>query len=125
MAQTLQTEYEFTLPQGYVDEQGTLHQKGVMRLATADDEILPLQDRRVANNPAYLVIILLARVVAKLGNVEPITTKVIGGLFAADLAYLQDLYNKINLVGQQQPMPVTCPDCGHHFEVDQLLSGEL
>jgi hypothetical protein len=121
----LQTEYEFTLPQGYIDADGTLHRQGIMRLATAEDEILPLQDRRVRANPAYLVIILLARVVTRLGTVEPINPHVISHLFAADLAYLQDLYNQINLVKQERPLAVTCPDCGRAFEVETPLSGEL
>lgn len=92
----LQTEFEFTLPKGYIDADGTLHRDGVMRLATAADEILPLRDPRVQSNPAYLVVILLSRVVTKLGTVNPITPQVIEGLFAADLAYLQDFYNEIN-----------------------------
>jgi len=92
----LQTEFEFTLPRGYVDSSGTLHKKGRMRLATAMDEIAPLRDPRVKANPAYLVIILLARVITRLGTVEVIETGVIENLFAADLAYLQDFYRKIN-----------------------------
>ena len=119
----LQTEYEFTLPQGFIDGDGALHRNGVMRLATAEDEILPLQDRRVRSNPAYLVVILLARVVTRLGTIEQITPKVIGGLFSADLAYLQDLYNRINLVGQDRTLALTCPECGHAFEVGQPLVG--
>jgi len=94
----LQTEYEFTLPRGYVGPEGTLHRKGRMRLATAIDEIAPLRDPRVRANQAYLVIILLARVVTKLGNLEVIDTGVIENLFSADLAYLQDFYRRINEV---------------------------
>ena len=93
-----QTEHEFTLPMGYLDADGTLHRDGVMRLATAADEILPLKDPRVQKNPAYLTVILLSRVVTRLGGVDPVTPNVIEGLFAADLAYLQDLYNEINRV---------------------------
>jgi phage FluMu protein gp41 len=119
----LQTEYDFTLPQGYIDGDGALHRHGVMRLATAEDEILPLQDRRVRANPAYMVVILLSRVVTRLGTIEQITPKVIGGLFSADLACLQDLYNRINLVGQDRKMAVTCPDCGCTFDVEQPLVG--
>lgn len=92
----LQTEFEFTLPRGYVDEEGTLHRTGTMRLATAMDEIGPMRDPRVRANQAYLVIILLARVVTKLGSVAHINTGVIENLFSADLAYLQDFYRKIN-----------------------------
>lgn len=92
----LQTEFEFTLPRGYVDRQGTLHKKGRMRLATAIDEIAPLRDPRVRANQAYLVIILLARVITKLGTVEVMETEIIENLFSADLAFLQDFYRKIN-----------------------------
>ena len=95
----LQTEYEFTLPLGYVDSDGDLHREGTMRLATAGDEILPLKDPRVRGNEAYLVIILLSRVIERLGSVPQVTPKVIEGLYAADLAYLQDFYNRINRIG--------------------------
>ncbi|HZP82868.1 MAG TPA: hypothetical protein VFB21_14605 [Chthonomonadaceae bacterium] len=98
----LQTEYEFTLPRGYVDSEGTLHKKGVMRLATAIDEIAPLRDPRVRANQAYLVIILLARVITKLGSLDVVDTSVIENLFSADLAYLQDFYRKINDLGPDE-----------------------
>lgn len=90
------TEHPFVLPQGYVDSDGSLHRKGVMRLATAADEIVPLKDPRVQKNPAYLVIILLSRVITSLGTLDAINPSVIEGLFVADLAFLQDLYNRIN-----------------------------
>lgn len=92
----LQTEFEFTLPRGYIDSHGTLHRKGKMRLATAMDEIAPLRDPRVRANQAYLIIILLARVITQLGTVDVIDTGVVENLFSADLAYLQNLYRKIN-----------------------------
>lgn len=92
----LQTEFDFVLPRGYIDQNGTLHREGRMRLATAMDEIAPLRDPRVRANQAYLVIILLSRVITKLGTVEVIDTGVIENLFSADLAYLQDFYRKIN-----------------------------
>jgi len=92
----LQTEFDFTLPRGFVDEGGTLHKKGKMRLATAMDEIAPLRDPRVRANQAYLVVILLARVITSLGTVENIDTNVVENMFSADLAYLQDFYRKIN-----------------------------
>ena len=98
-ASGLQTEFEFTLPRVYIGNDGTLHKKGRMRLATAIDEIAPLRDPRVRANQAYLVIILLARVITQLGTVEVIDTGVIENLFSADLAYLQDFYRKINEVG--------------------------
>ncbi len=113
-----QTEYEFTLPMGYVDGEGNMHREGVMRLATAADEILPLKDPRVQKNQAYLIVILLARVITRLGGVESINPKTIEGLYAADLAYLQDLYNQINQVNNDH-QTVTCPECQHAFELEQ------
>ena len=92
----LQTEFDFALPRGYVDDAGTLHKQGKMRLATAMDEIAPLRDPRVRANQAYLVIILLTRVITSLGTVEVIDTSVVENLFSADLGYLQDFYRKIN-----------------------------
>ena len=96
MTVSLQTEFAFTLPKGYVDDYGTLHRKGTMRLATARDEIQPLRDPRVKENEAYLTIILLSRVISDLGEVESINPKVVEGFFAADLNYLQDFYRIIN-----------------------------
>ena len=113
-----QTEYEFSLPCGYPDESGTLHNKGVMRRATAADEILPLKDHRVVKNPAYLVIILLSRVVTRLGTIDPINPHVIENMYATDLAYLQDLYNEINQPGNGH-ITATCPQCGHGFSVER------
>jgi hypothetical protein len=91
-----QTEIEFELPKGYVDEAGTLHRRGTMRLATAADEILPLRDPRVQQNEAYLAIIVLTRVITRLGTLAEVHTGVIEGLYASDLAYLQRLYEKFN-----------------------------
>src|SRR5688572_23338774 len=91
-----QTEVEFALPKGFVDKDGVLHRDGVMRLATAADEILPLKDGRVQQNPAYLTIIILARVVTRLGALSDVNTKVVEGLFASDLSYLQQLYERLN-----------------------------
>ncbi|MEW6173979.1 MAG: phage tail assembly protein [Bacillota bacterium] len=119
----LQTEFEFTLPKGYVDGDGNLHREGVMRLATAADEILPLKDPRVQQNPAYHTVILLSRVISRLGTLSVINTKVVEGLFAADLAYLQDLYNRINGTGSNT-IKVSCPKCEHQFEVEPDQSGE-
>ena len=109
------TEFEFTLPCGYLDEDGTLHREGVMRLATAADEILPLKDPRVAKNSAYLVIILLSRVVVRLGGLAQVNPKVIENLFVADLKFLQDLYNEVNRLDGARATAV-CPSCGHEFD---------
>ncbi len=113
----LQTEFPFTLPLGYADAEGNLHREGVMRLATAFDEIAPLRDPRVQGNPGYLLVILLSRVVTRLGTLEHINPKVIEGLFAADLAYLQDLYRRINEHGTQR-VRTQCPHCEKEFEVE-------
>jgi hypothetical protein len=113
----LQTEYDFTLPLGFVDAEGNLHREGVMRLATAGDEILPLKDPRVQSNEAYLILILLSRVVTRLGAIGQINPKVIEGLYAADLAYLQELYNRINHNGRPS-LEAVCPKCEAHFEVE-------
>ena len=115
--QALQTEFEFTLPRGYVDAEGNLHKNGIMRLATANDEIAPLRDPRVRANQAYLVIILLSRVVTRLGSITNVTPKTIEGLFSADLAYLQRFYRRINETGLSH-VPVVCPECSKEFEVD-------
>lgn len=93
---TFQTEIEFELPRGYLDSAGTLHKRGVMRLATAGDEILPLRDPRVTQNEAYLTVIVLSRVIVRLGALTDIHTGVIEGLYASDLAYLQRLYEHFN-----------------------------
>ena len=104
-----QTEVEFTLPRGYMDGDGTLHKDGVMRLATAADEILPLKDPRVQSNPAYLTVIVLSRVVTKLGGVPDVNPRVI------DVSYLQSLYQKLNTDGKAAHK-VVCPNCEHQFE---------
>jgi len=119
----LQTEFPFTLPRGYADGDGTLHRVGVMRLATAYDEIAPLKDPRVQTNPGYLVIILLSRVITRLGEVTPINPKVIEGLFASDLAYLEELYRRLNANGGDHLL-VTCPHCEKQFEVELNSLGE-
>ncbi len=116
MTTSFATEFDFMLPRGYRDGQGQLHRDGTMRLATAADEILPLKDPRVLANPAYLVIILLARVVTRLGGVEAINPKVIEGLYTADLMYLQDFYNRINGTGGAT-IEVSCPQCKNRLEV--------
>jgi len=113
----LQTEFEFTLPQGFVDREGNLHREGTMRLATAMDEIAPLRDPRVRENQAYLVVILLARVITRLGNLPNVSTYEIENMFSGDLAFLQRLYRQINEQGTTL-VPVTCPECSTPIDVD-------
>jgi hypothetical protein len=117
-----QTEIEFDLPCGYLDAEGTLHRNGVMRRATAADEILPLKDPRVQKNPAYLVVILLSRVVTRLGGLDQINPKVIEDLYATDLAYLQDLYNQVNALDGGKQMAV-CPNCQQEFAMESAPVG--
>jgi hypothetical protein len=113
----LQTESEFTLPRGYVDQHGTLHRTGRMRLATAMDEIGPLRDPRVRQNQGYLVIILLANVVTQLGTLEYVSTFEMERLFTSDLAFLQRLYRQINERGTSI-ITAQCPECSTEVEVD-------
>ncbi len=119
----LQTEFKFTLPHGYVDGDGNVHKDGVMRLATAFDEIAPMKDPRVQSNPGYLVVILLSRVITKLGEVDNINPKIVEGLFAGDFAFLQDFYRRINQNGHSR-MGITCPECQAKFEVEVNSPGE-
>jgi Zn finger protein HypA/HybF involved in hydrogenase expression len=118
------TEQAFTLPKGYVDENGVLHREGVMRLARAADEILPLADLRVEKNPAYLLVLLLSRVIVRLGTVRQVTPKTIEDLFSEDLAYLQALFNEINGIGAQR-IGAKCPKCQHEFSLEPAPVGEL
>jgi hypothetical protein len=115
-----QTEFEFTLPCGFLDPEGTLHREGVMRRATAADEILPLKDPRVQSNEAYVIVILLARVITRLGSVAAINPKVIEGLFATDLAFLQDLYNRVNQLTDDGSV---CVHCGRSGAAEGAASG--
>ncbi len=117
----LQTEFEFTLPRGFVDRDGTVHRHGVMRLATAMDEIAPLRDARVKANEAYLSIIILSRVITRLGTLPEVNTGVIERMFTADLNYLQEFYRRIN-EGNGSLGRVACPNCKTEFEVEP---GEL
>ena len=120
---TLQTEFPFTLPRGYVDSDGLLHREGTMRLATAKDEVTPLQDHRVKNNPGYLAVILLSRVVTRLGQLPQVYPQLIEDLPVADFAYLQTLYRRINEHGHNR-LSVTCPACEKTFEVEAEPLGE-
>jgi hypothetical protein len=112
-----ETEFDFALPLGYADADGTLHREGVMRRATAADEILPLRDPRVEKNQAYLIVILLSRVITRLGSLNQVTPKVVEDLYATDLAHLQDLYNRINAV-EPERLHIACPKCEHGFDVE-------
>jgi hypothetical protein len=113
----LRTTFDFELPRGYVDGAGTVHGTGTMRLATARDELVVLRDDRVRENPAYLTVVLLARVVTRLGTIEDVHGGIIENLFASDLAFLQDLYRRVNQEGHTRAA-VVCPSCRHSFAVD-------
>jgi len=115
----LQTEFEFLLPKGYLDRDGVLHTTGTMRLATAADEILPMKDPRVKQNPAYLAVIVLSRVITKLGEVPVVSPKVVEDLFSSDLAYLQEFYQRINQA-ENGAVKATCPKCESSFEVETV-----
>ena len=117
VSEPLRTEFAFVLPRGYVDEQGQVHRDGVMRLATARDEINPMRDPRVRENEAYLSIILLSRVITRLGTLPGLNPGIVEGLFASDIAFLQDLYRRVNQEGTSQAT-VTCPSCRHEFTVE-------
>ena len=117
----LRTEFPFLLPRGYVDSAGTVHRDGVMRLATAKDEIVPQRDPRVRENEAYLTVLLLSRVITRLGRLGEVHPGIVENMFASDLAFLQDLYKRINQEGTSQAA-VTCPACNHEFTVE--MAGE-
>jgi hypothetical protein len=112
----LKTEFEFRLPRGYMAELGQVHSTGRMRLATAMDEIESLQDPRVQANEAYLPVLLLSRVVVQLGELSAVTTQVIEGLFASDMAYLEDLYQRVNSP-EYVVLGAVCPQCDTQFQL--------
>ena len=113
----MKTEFEFALPKGFVDAGGIVHRDGVMRLATARDEIEPLRDPVVRTNEAYLSVLLLSRTIVRIGTVSDVTPAVVEGLYAADFDHLQRLYERLNTDGETVGV-VACPDCRHEFEVD-------
>ncbi|MFJ2767968.1 hypothetical protein [Streptomyces sp. NPDC087300] len=115
--ESLRTEFEFELPRGYVDESGTVHRNGSMRLATARDELVPLRDVRVRENPAYLSVVLLGRVITRLGTLGAVHDGTVENMFASDLAFLQDFYRQINAEGHTRAA-VACPHCSESFEVE-------
>lgn len=119
----LRTEFEFELPRGYVDADGVTHRQGAMRLATARDELLPLYDARVQENAAYTTVVLLGRVITRLGTVPMVNAQVVESMFASDVAFLQDFYRRINAEGHTRAA-VTCPECAHRFAID-LSGGRL
>ncbi len=119
-----QTEIEFTLPCGFLDQEGELHREGIMRRSTAADEILPLKDPRVVKNPAYLVIILLSRVVLRLGSLSQINPGTVEKLYTTDLAYLQNLYNELNQLDETGEIGI-CPKCQEEMEMSRPTTGEL
>ena len=119
----LRTEFEFELPRGYVDNDGLAHRHGTMRLATARDELLPLYDERVQENAAFTTVVLLARVITRLGTLQAVSTQVVENMFASDVAFLQDFYRRINAEGHTRAA-VTCPDCSHRFTIE-LAGGRL
>jgi hypothetical protein len=122
----MHTEFAFTLPRGYQDEAGVLHREGTMRLATARDEIEPLRDPDVRSNAAYLTVLLLSRVVTRLGEISDVTPDLVERLYAADFDHLQRLYERLNTDGEMVGA-VTCPECRHAFEVDlsEIADGRL
>ena len=119
----LRTTFEFELPRGYVDGDGTVHRHGIMRLATARDELLPLYDARVQENAAFTTVVLLSRVITELGSLPVITSSVIENMFASDVAFLQDFYRRVNAEGHTRAA-VDCPSCAHRFSID-LAGGRL
>lgn len=119
---SFQTEFDFVLPRGYVDAEGNVHREGSMRLATARDEIAPLNDLRVQRNRAYLIIVLLSRVISRLGTLDQVDANVIENLYAGDLRFLEELYNRIN--EDDAMVEITCPECGGHFRKEFGRLGE-
>ena len=119
----LMTEYEFTLPNGYIDSEGVLHRKGTMRLATAADEILPMKDPRVQQNPAYLTILILSWVIIRLGTITELSPSMVEHFFAKDLAFLNDMYEKLNSL-EDRSIETVCPQCGCKHEVPLNFTGE-
>ncbi|MER5730214.1 hypothetical protein ABT084_18050 [Streptomyces sp. NPDC002138] len=119
----LRTEFEFELPRGFVDEAGTVHRHGSMRLATARDELRPQIDLRVKENPAYLSVVLLSQVITRLGTITDVHAGIVERMYATDVAFLQDFYRRVNSEGHTRAA-VTCPHCEGGFEVD-LSGGRL
>ncbi len=114
----MQTEFTFSLPRGYIDPQGNVHQQGTMRLATVMDEIAPLSNPVVRTNEAYLTLLVLSQVITSLGTLRDVTPATLENCFAVDVAYLQDFYSYINGMDEPDYVSTHCPNCGHHFDVE-------
>lgn len=119
----MRTEFDFELPRGFVDQDGVVHRHGTMRLSTARDELLPLYDERVQENAAFTTVVLLGRVITRLGTLPAVTSQVVENMFASDVAFLQDFYRRINAEGHTRAA-VACPECSHRFTID-LAGGRL
>jgi hypothetical protein len=123
IADSLRTEFNFYLPRGLVDSTGIVHRQGMMRLATARDELVAYKHHQVQTYPEYLVLVLLSEVITQLGSLATVSPADLEGLFTQDLAYLRELYNRVNQTGSTK-LPAQCPQCNHSFPVEFVLSGE-
>jgi len=117
------TEFEFNLPRGFIDTRNHVHHKGVMRLATAKDEIFVQKERNVQDNPAYGFLVMLSRVITRLGSLTSVSPKLIEGLVIQDIAYLREFYTRVNQQGDVH-IPAQCPHCNAQFTVELILTGE-
>lgn len=119
----LMTEFSFTLPRGLVDSSGIVHRHGVMRLATARDELVAHKHRHVQAYPEYLMLVLLSQVITQIGSLDSVSPEDLENLFTPDLAYLREFYNRVNQTGSAK-LPIQCPQCNHQFQTELVLSGE-
>jgi hypothetical protein len=119
----LATEFDFTLPRGLVDTNGEVHRSGIMRLATAKDEIAIQKDPRAQTGDAYSALVMFSRVITRLGTLSTVTPDLLENLFTPDFSYLQEFYNRINQQGTAE-IPVHCPACSHSFKTELTLTGE-
>lgn len=117
------TEFDFTLPRGLIDDKNKIHRHGVMRLATAKDEIIVQQEKKVRENPAYSALFMLSRVITRLGSLSSVTPDLIENLILADISYLREFYNRVNQQGNTH-IPAQCPHCNNEFAVELELAGE-
>lgn len=117
------TEFSFTLPRGYIDATERVHRHGVMRLATAKDEIMVQQERIVQENSAYGALVMLSRVISRLGSLNSVTPEQLEGLVLQDISYLREFYNRVNQQGNTH-IPTQCPHCDAEFNMRLELAGE-